>query len=84
MIGDHVRELLEPPQRQPGEDGALVRDDGRQDHVVSAHPVRRDEQQLVVADRVEVPDLAGVEQRQLGRHPTSLSAQQEGQRRQAG
>jgi hypothetical protein len=57
----HLGELLEPPQRELGEQRALVRDPGRQDDVVDRQPVRRDQDQ-VVAVLVDVADLAGVQQ----------------------
>ena len=61
-FGDEVAGPLEPEPRQAGQDAALVGDRRRQDDVERAEPVGRDEEQAVVADRVQVADLAGAEE----------------------
>ena len=69
VVGDHVGELLEPPQRQLREDLALVRDLAVEDVVERRDPVGGHQQQLVRAGpaggrvdrRVEVTDLARVD-----------------------
>ena len=63
MVGHQVGELLEPPQRHPGEDLALVGDRGVQHEVVRRDPVARDHQQVAVGEAVQVAHLAGVEVR---------------------
>jgi hypothetical protein len=55
----------------PGEDPPLVRDRRREDDVERADPVRRDEQQPIVVERVQVADLAGADERS---QPTSRRA----------
>ncbi len=61
VIGHQVVELVEPPQGQLGEDLPLARDGRRQHDIVDADPVRGD-QQDVLAVRVNVADLAGMQQ----------------------
>ena len=61
VVGDDVAEPVEPPQRQLGEDPALVGYGRGQHNVVHGDPVRRDENQ-VLAVGVDVTDLAGVHQ----------------------
>ena len=51
----------EPVARQAGEHAALVGDRRRQDDVEGADAVRRDQQQPVVVERVEVAHLAGAQ-----------------------
>jgi hypothetical protein len=64
VAGHQVGQLLEPPHRQPGEHRALVRDGGRQHHVVRRQPVAGDQQQVLVVDGVELAHLAAGDQRQ--------------------
>ena len=61
VVGHDVRQLLEPPQRQLGEDRALVRDRRRQHHVVHRDPVGGDQDQVGPV-LVDVADLARVQQ----------------------
>ncbi len=96
VVGHDLGELLEPPQRELGEDRPFVGDRGLEDEVEGRDPVRGDEEQLVltcpapaVQRRVEVAHLAGVEVHEtgdrqgLGRHGHSLSAARSSRRRQS-
>ncbi len=58
MVGDDVGEVVEPEQRELGEDASLVGDAGGQNVVEGRNPVGGDEEQLLVADGVDVADLA--------------------------
>ena len=64
-LATRSRELVEPPQRHPGEDLALVGDGRVEDEVVGRDPVAGHHQQpagvLAGLDAVEVTDLAGVQ-----------------------
>ena len=73
VVRHDVGQLLEPPQRQPRQHRSLVRDRGREDHVVRREAVARDEQDLVVAVRVDVAHLAGVQERERERHGASIA-----------
>ena len=64
MIGCDVAEPVEPPQRQLGQHAALARHGRGQHHVVDGDPVGGDEQQ-VIAVRVDLADLTGVNQLHL-------------------
>ena len=55
----------EPEPRQAGEHAALVGDRRGQDDVERGQPVRRDEQQPVVVDPVQVADLARAQEQRL-------------------
>ena len=55
--------LGEPEARQAGQHPALVGDLGRQDDVEGRQAVRRDEQQPVLAERVQVAHLAAADER---------------------
>jgi hypothetical protein len=61
VVGDDVGEALEPPQRQLGEDFALVRNRRGQHDVVDGDPVGGDQDQIVAVG-VDVADLARVQQ----------------------
>ena len=61
MVRHDVRQLAEPPQRQLGQDLALVRDRRRQHDVVDAHPVGGDQDEVVTV-RVQIADLAGIDE----------------------
>ena len=88
VVGHQVGELLEPPQRRPGEDLALVGDRRLEHEVEDRQPVARDHQQLAdvraLGQLVEVAhlarvDVAGAGQRRRGRdvrerHGDSLGA----------
>ena len=58
MVRADVAGALEPEGGQPGEHLALVGDRRGVHHVVGRDAVGGDQQQAVVADRVDVPDLA--------------------------
>ena len=67
VVGHQVGQLVEPPQRHPGQDLALVGDGGVEDEVEGRDPVAGDHQQpagvLAGVEPVEVAHLAGVEVR---------------------
>jgi len=65
VVGDDVAGQLEPEQRHLGEDLALVRDLGRQDHVVDGDPIGGDHDQLV-AVLIDLTDLPGAGEAQIG------------------
>ncbi len=67
VIRDDSLGSREPEPRESRQHPALVRDLGRQDDVERRQPVRRDEQQPIVADGVEVANLAGSQERVGGR-----------------
>ncbi len=68
MVGHEVGQLVEPPQGQLRQHRTLVGDRRVEDEVERRDPVRRHEQQLVVAAvrLIEVADLAGVDVREAG------------------
>ena len=61
MVRDRRLEVLEPELRDLREHASLVRDRRRQHHVECRKPVRRDDEQ-VLADLVDVADLAAVQE----------------------
>ncbi|MDQ0942337.1 hypothetical protein QFZ67_004042 [Streptomyces sp. V1I1] len=61
MVGDEVLEALEPPQRQLGEDPALVEDLGGQHPVVGGDAVACDHHEVARLVLVQVAHLAGVQ-----------------------
>ena len=61
VVGDHVRELLEPEIRHLGQDGSLGWDPRAEHAVVGGEAVGGHDEQAVVADGVDVPDLALVD-----------------------
>jgi hypothetical protein len=65
VVADQPGQLLEPPQRHPGEDLALVGDRGVEDEVEGRDAVARDHQEptlvLTGIDPVEVAHLPGVD-----------------------
>ena len=67
------RERLEPERRDRGEHPALVQDRLVEHHVEGREAVGGDHQQLVVADGVDVPDLAGVQVGKREAHPAEPS-----------
>ena len=58
VVGDDVGEEIEPEQGNLAEDASFVRDAGGQDVVEGGDAVGGDEKQLLVADGVDVADLA--------------------------
>ena len=74
MVRHHVRQPVEPPQRQLGEDDALVGDGRVEDEVEGRDLVGGHHQQPVVVGRVQLPDLALVQQR-AGPAPPRTSIQ---------
>lgn len=61
MVGDQIGELVEPPEREPGEDAALVGDLGGQDPVVRGDTVAGDHDEVARLVPVQVTHLAGVQ-----------------------
>ena len=59
-----VGELLEPPGREAGQDGALVRDRLLEHDVEGREAVGRDEQQVALVDLVRLAHLAAVDEGQ--------------------
>ncbi len=58
VIGDDVSQVIEPEQGDLAEDASLVGDAGSQDVVEGRDAVSGDEQQLLVANGVNVTDFA--------------------------
>src|SRR5699024_1600177 len=85
VVGHHVGQLLEPPQRELGEDLALVRDGGGQHDVVDAHAVGGHQDEVVTVG-VDVTHLAGVQQFHVfpTRRSRSCGGSSGGARRRAG
>ena len=73
VAAGHVAERLEPEGRDRGEHAALVEDRLVEHDVEGGEPVGGDHQELVVADGVDVPDLAGVQVGQGERHAAERS-----------
>ena len=70
-FGHQVGELVEPPQRELGEDPALVGDLGGQHPVVGGHAVAGDHHEVARLVPVQVAHLAGVQMHQA-RHLDGL------------
>jgi hypothetical protein len=66
MVGDDVAGAPEPEVRDLGQHPALLRDRVRQHHVERRQPVGGHDQHQVAVDRVDVADLAAVEQLEAG------------------
>ncbi|ABA49009.1 hypothetical protein BURPS1710b_0998 [Burkholderia pseudomallei 1710b] len=64
MVRDDVREPVEPEVRHLVQHAALVRNRLAHDDVERRQAIGRDDQELVVAERVVVADLAATEERQ--------------------
>ncbi len=64
LVGDDVTEFLEPEIGHGGEYGALAGDGCGHDHVEGRQAVGGDDQQVIVADGVDVAHLAAVQQGQ--------------------
>ena len=60
MIRNEILQPLEPPQRHPREDLALVRDPRFEDEVVGADPVGGDHEEVALV-RIEIAHLARVQ-----------------------
>ena len=61
VVRDQVGELVEPPERELGEDAALVGDLGGQHPVVGGHTVAGDHHEVARLVPVQVAHLAGVQ-----------------------
>ncbi len=61
VVADQVSDLVEPPQAQLREDGALVRDRAGQNPVVGRDPIGGHEEQRTGGVAVQVTHLAGVD-----------------------
>ncbi len=61
VVGDQPAQLVEPPQRHPGQDLALVGDVRGEHEVEGREPVGRHHQQLAVSELIQVAHLAGVQ-----------------------
>ena len=68
VAAGHVAEHLEPERRDRRQHAALVEDRLVEHDVEGGQAVGGDHQELVVADGVDVPDLAGVQVGQRERH----------------
>ena len=66
MVGDDQPDEIEPELRELGQDLALVGDERGQDPVERGDAVRGDDEELV-ADLVDIADLALLVKRQTGK-----------------
>ncbi len=79
MIGHDIGQAVQPERRQSRQDLSLVWDRRRQHHVEGTDAVAGHQQQLIVPDGEQLPDLAraqtlhAVQRRQLVQvhHPTT-------------
>src|SRR3990172_12853741 len=76
VIRCYLARAREPEAREPGEDSPFVRDRCRENHVESGDPIARDERESVIAERVDLTDLAARNANCPGGHActSSLSA----------
>ncbi len=67
MVGHDVLQEIEPEQRELGQHASLLRDAGGQHVIERRDAVGGDKQQVVVADLVQVADLAAGEELEVGK-----------------
>ena len=73
VVRDEVRESREPEGREPGQDAPLVGDLGGQHDVEGRDAVRRNEQQPVRPEGIELPDLPASDVHCLDAHEASAA-----------
>jgi hypothetical protein len=66
LVGNHMGQLAEPEIRHGGQHRALAGNRIGQDHVEGREAIGGDDQQLVLADGIDVAHLAAPQQRQAG------------------